>query len=212
MSRYFFTLLLSLVALFSYSQQVVTFTVKNFDTKEVLPFCNVGIEGSGLGGITNEDGVITMKIPESYSTATISISHIGYEPQKIKISDIGDEKRVVYLKESAYILPEVEISSNDDEWFKILNKCRSVNIKQKNISRAKAFYSIESTKDDLPLEVVECFYNADINGLNVKDLAFKNGKLFLNKSESGWRTLNASETYKGRIFRVTYLLIDLTLV
>ena len=196
MARYFFTLLLSLVALFSYSQQVVTFTVKNIDTKEVLPFCNVGIEGSGLGGITNEDGVITMKIPESYSAATISISHIGYKPQKIKISDIGDEKRVVYLKESAYILPEVEISSNDDEWFKILNKCRSVNIKQKNISRAKAFYSIESTKDDLPLEVVECFYNADINGLNVKDLAFKNGKLFLNKSESGWRTLNASETYK----------------
>ena len=82
MARYFFTLLLSLVALFSYSQQVVTFTVKNIDTKEVLPFCNVGIEGSGLGGITNEDGVITMKIPESYSAATISISHIGYEPQK----------------------------------------------------------------------------------------------------------------------------------
>lgn len=178
------------------SQIHITLVVKNEKTKEAVQFCNVGIEGSGLGGITNEDGVITMEVPSSYSTDSISISHIGYEPQKIKISDIGNEKRVIFLKEIAYILPEVEISSNDDEWFKILNKCRSLNIKQKNIYRAKAFYSIESTKDDLPLEVVECFYNADVNGVNVKDLAFKNGKLFLNKSESGWRTINASETYK----------------
>ena len=196
MVRFFFTLLLSLVVLVSYSQQVVSFCVKDFDSKEVLPFCNVGIEGSGLGGITNEDGVITMEIPASYSTASISISHIGYESQNIKISDIGNEKRIVYLKECAYILPEVEISSNDEEWFQILNKCRSVNVKQKNTSRAKAFYSIESTKDGLPLEVVECFFNADVKGHKINDLAFKNGKIFLRKSESSWITLNASETYK----------------
>ena len=196
MPRFYLVISFALLSYMASSQVHITLVVKNEKTNEAVQFCNVGIEGSGFGGITNEDGVITMEVPSSYSTDSISISHIGYEPQKIKISDIGNEKRVIFLKESAYILPEVEISSNDDEWFKILNKCRSLNIKQKNIYRAKAFYSIESTKDDLPLEVVECFYNADVNGFNVKDLAFKNGKLFLNKSESGWRTINASETYK----------------
>lgn len=196
MPKFYLTLSFVLLSYMASSQIHISLVVKNEKTNDAVQFCNVGIEGSGLGGITNEDGVITMEVPSSYSTDSISISHIGYEPQKIKISDIGNEKRVIFLKESAYILPEVEISSNDDEWFKILNKCRSLNIKQKNIYRAKAFYSIESTKDDLPLEVVECFYNADVNGFNVKDLAFKNGKLFLNKSESGWRTINASETYK----------------
>lgn len=196
MPKFFLIILFAMLSYMASSQIHITLVVKNVKTKEAVQFCNVGIEGSGLGGITNEDGVITMKIPESYSTATISISHIGYEPQKIKISDIGDEKRVVYLKESAYILPEVEVSSDDDVWFQILNKCRNVNIKQKNQSSAKAFFSIESTKDDMPLEVVECFYTADVSGLKVNDLAFKNGKLFLNKSESGWKTINASETYK----------------
>ena len=196
MPKFYLVISFALLSYMASSQVHITLVVKNEKTNEAVQFCNVGIEGSGFGGITNEDGVITMEVPSSYSTDSISISHIGYEPQKIKISDIGNEKRVIFLKESAYILPEVEISSNDDEWFKILNKCRSLNIKQKNIYRAKAFYSIESTKDDLPLEVVECFYNADVNGFNVKDLAFKNGKLFLNKSESGWRTINASEAYK----------------
>lgn len=196
MPKFYLVISFALLSYMASSQVHITLVVKNEKTNEAVQFCNVGIEGSGFGGITNEDGVITMEVPSSYSTDSISISHIGYEPQKIKISDIDNEKRVIFLKESAYILPEVEISSNDDEWFKILNKCRSLNIKQKNIYRAKAFYSIESTKDDLPLEVVECFYNADVNGFNVKDLAFKNGKLFLNKSESGWRTINASETYK----------------
>ncbi len=178
------------------SQIHITLVVKNEKTKEAVQFCNVGIEGSGLGGITNEDGVITMEVPSSYSTDSISISHIGYEPKNISIPDIGDSKNVVYLKECAYVLPEVEVSSDDDVWFQILNKCRNVNIKQKNLSSAKAFYSIESTKDDVPLEVIECFYTADVSGLKVNDLAFKNGKLFLNKSESGWKTINASETYK----------------
>ena len=178
------------------SQIHITLVVKNEKTKEAVQFCNVGIEGSGLGGITNEDGVITMEVPSSYSTDSISISHIGYEPKNISIPDIGDSKKVVYLKECAYVLPEVEVSSDDDVWFQILNKCRNVNIKQKNQSSAKAFYSIESTKDDVPLEVIECFYTADVSGLKVNDLAFKNGKLFLNKSESGWKTINASETYK----------------
>lgn len=196
MPKLYLTLSFVLLSYMASSQIHISLVVKNEKTNDAVQFCNVGIEGSGLGGITNEDGVITMEVPSSYSTDSISISHIGYEPKNISISDIGDSKKVVYLKEYAYILPEVEISSNDDEWFKILNKCRSLNIKQKNIYRAKAFYSIESTKDDLPLEVVECFYNADVNGFNVKDLAFKNGKLFLNKSESGWRTINASETYK----------------
>ena len=196
MPKFYLVISFALLSYMASSQIHISLVVKNEKTNDAVQFFNVGIEGSGLGGITNEDGVITMEVPSSYSTDSISISHIGYEPQKIKISDIGNEKRVIFLKESAYILPEVEISSNDDEWFKILNKCRSLNIKQKNIYRAKAFYSIESTKDDLPLEVVECFYNADVNGFNVKDLAFKNGKLFLNKSESGWRTINASETYK----------------
>ena len=196
MPKFYLVISFALLSYMASSQVHITLVVKNEKTNEAVQFCNVGIEGSGLGGITNEDGVITMEVPSSYSTDSISISHIGYEPKNISISDIGYSKKVVYLKECAYILPEVEISSNDDEWFQILNKCRNVNIKQKKQSRTKAFYSIESTKDDMPLEVVECFYNADVNGFNVKDLAFKNGKLFLNKSESGWRTINASETYK----------------
>lgn len=196
MPKLYLIISLVLLSYMASSQIHITLVVKNVKTKEAVQFCNVGIEGSGLGGITNEDGVITMEVPSSYSTDSISISHIGYEPKNISISDIGDSKKVVYLKECAYILPEVEISSNDDEWFQILNNCRKTNVKQKNQSRTKAFYSIESTKDDMPLEVVECFYTADVSGLKINDLAFKNGKLFLNKSESGWRTINASETYK----------------
>lgn len=206
MPKLYLTLSFVLLSYMASSQIHISLVVKNEKTNDAVQFCNVGIEGSGLGGITNEDGVITMEVPSSYSTDSISISHIGYEPKNISISDIGDSKKVVYLKEYAYILPEVEISSNDDEWFQILNKCRNVNIKQKNQSRTKAFYSIESTKDDMPLEVVECFYTADVSGLKVNDLAFKNGKLFLNKSESGWRTINASETYKHfNIFQETDL-------
>ena len=196
MPKFYLVISFALLSYMASSQVHITLVVKNEKTNEAVQFCNVGIEGSGFGGITNEDGVITMEVPSSYSTDSISISHIGYEPKNISIPDIGDSKKVVYLKECAYVLPEVEVSSDDDVWFQILNKCRNVNIKQKNQSSAKAFYSIESTKDDVPLEVIECFYTADVSGLKVNDLAFKNGKLFLNKSESGWKTINASETYK----------------
>lgn len=196
MPKFYLVISFALLSYMASSQVHITLVVKNEKTNEAVQFCNVGIEGCGFGGITNEDGVITMEVPSSYSTDSISISHIGYEPKNISIPDIGDSKKVVYLKECAYVLPEVEVSSDDDVWFQILNKCRNVNIKQKKQSSAKAFYSIESTKDDVPLEVVECFYTADVSGLKVNDLAFKNGKLFLKKSESGLRTIDASETYK----------------
>ena len=148
MPKFYLIILFALLSYMASSQIHITLVIKNEKTKEAVQFCNVGIEGSGLGGITNEDGVITMEVPSSYSTDSISISHIGYEPKNISIPDIGDSKKVVYLKECAYVLPEVEISSNDDEWFQILNKCRNVNIKQKKQSNAKSFYPIESTKDD----------------------------------------------------------------
>ena len=196
MPKFYLVISFALLSYMASSQVHITLVVKNEKTNEAVQFCNVGIEGSGFGGITNEDGVITMEVPSSYSTDSISISHIGYEPKNISIPDIGDSKKVVYLKECAYVLPEVEVSSDDDVWFQILNKCRNVNIKQKKQSSAKAFYSIESTKDDVPLEVIECFYTADVSGLKVNDLAFKNGKLFLKKSESGLWTIDASETYK----------------
>ncbi|MDD3860358.1 MAG: carboxypeptidase-like regulatory domain-containing protein [Bacteroidales bacterium] len=197
---------LLLISFITSAQQFkLTATVKDSQTSEVLPYCNVSVIGTSKGTITNTDGAFSISV--NLESDVLEFSYLGYEKLKVQASSIVKTQLVKLIKNS-YELTEIEIHADDDYLYDIFVKCRK-NLQLNNSEyRAKAYYAIEtkatpievyypdtnnySRQNPFPefysnrteeqqektVELLECFYNASIIGDKVIGLKFRNGKLF----------------------------------
>ena len=82
------------------AENVITIkgTVREKESKEVLPFANVFIEGTNRGTITNFDGYFEFEVPRDSiadNTFNLIVSYIGYEEKKIEnISTTTDKNEL----------------------------------------------------------------------------------------------------------------------
>lgn len=116
MMRYLFTLLITTLPFFGFTQTgTISGTVKTGG--EPLEFANVVIRGSSYGNVTRDDGSFTItKIP--FGTYSITASAIGYESQTKQLILSEENPEVVtsfLLLESAATLEEVVISGTMKE-------------------------------------------------------------------------------------------------
>lgn len=85
-------------------------------TREHLPFVNVQVEGTGIGGLTDETGHYYLKnLP--LGEQTIVFSMMGYETQRhtvVLTADTTIEVRVV-LEEQSFVLDNVVVTANKYE-------------------------------------------------------------------------------------------------
>ena len=164
-----------------FSQTTITLTIKDADTKEPLPFCNVVIKGTSNGGITNTDGKIKLTI--NSANDIIEISFLGYETKLLKINELNNTN-TIFLNKQNYILSEIEVRADNDYLYEIIEKCRKKMLKNNNKNVSKAYFSVETKSDDKILEFLECYYNANLSGHKINSLDFKNGKTNLNTIEN----------------------------
>ncbi len=75
-----------------------------------LEFVNLAIEGSASGTSTNEAGFFRLRVPAN-ANVYISISYLGYSPEKIPVAISANEIRIVEitLNPAAQPLPDVEV-------------------------------------------------------------------------------------------------------
>jgi hypothetical protein len=78
-----------------FAQILVTVIIKDKETNEPLPAANIQIGGTYRGTISNDNGKFQLEIPEL--PATILISYIGYESQKIEISQKPNLDLYIFL-------------------------------------------------------------------------------------------------------------------
>ena len=172
----------------AFSQTAITLIIKDADTKEPLPYCNVAIKGTDKGGITNNDGKI--KLTVNSENDIIEISYLGYETKLFKINELNNTN-TIFLKAKSYVLNEVDIVANFD-YYEVIDKCRKKMLSYNKKSFSKTYYSVETSTNNKPLEFLECFYNSKFQGVKLDSLFFKNGRTFLQHQDNFLLTYNTS--------------------
>jgi hypothetical protein len=86
-------LFLLLFSLLSFSQDFKTLRGIILDSENNSPIesVNISIINSSIGSITNSDGNFIIRIPNNLINSSLSISHIGYQNEKIEIKLIKDD-------------------------------------------------------------------------------------------------------------------------
>jgi hypothetical protein len=80
--------------------------LKDAVTKEPIIAASIGVQNSGIGTITNEEGVFQLSVPKS---ATVVISYLGYKPTYIPGFDFKDDQ-IILLEQSEEVLEEVMVT------------------------------------------------------------------------------------------------------
>ncbi|MCC8171715.1 MAG: carboxypeptidase-like regulatory domain-containing protein [Parabacteroides sp.] len=86
---------------------IVEGTVRDRQTGTPLPYSTVGIHAAGIGTVANRNGHFLLKLPDSLRQATVSISHLGYEPQQIAAELLTGQPADFYLETRIIPLQEV---------------------------------------------------------------------------------------------------------
>lgn len=158
------------------------------ETNEALPYLRIYNTTTKKGTISNEDGYFRISI-SSFSDS-VRITELGYTTQILALQP-EITYYIVYLELAEVALEEVLITPKDDSYlFEMIRKCKK---NESSGSRtAKAYYELKSYQDSSQIELVEGFYNAELNGSDVTDLNLKAGRLALQPYENRMFTSLAS--------------------
>jgi hypothetical protein len=166
-------ILLIFIAVQSRAQFFMGGTVRNADDKGPVSFCSVAIKGTSVGALANEDGAFNIYVP--VKEAILVFYTLGYERKEIRAADL---QAVVYLSTLVKELKEVTIRGNDDRLYDLLLKCRQK--ARKGIPYgSKAYFQLSTRTHEQPVEMIEAYYNAKIEGTSINRLALKNGRVGL---------------------------------
>ena len=107
----FLTCLFVHVASFGFAQ-VIRGQVVDHATSKPIMYVNIGISGSPVGTISNEDGTFSITVLSQYSEDSLSFSMLGYAPKSFSIRQIVGEKNIlIVLEEKATKLETVTITA-----------------------------------------------------------------------------------------------------
>ncbi len=93
------------------AQLTVHGIVRDMETGKPLSYTNIQIEGTYQGTITNDDGNYTLKIRKL--PATLIYRFIGYESQRVSITENSPAEQNVLLKPTVIELPTIVVTSDD---------------------------------------------------------------------------------------------------
>lgn len=100
------------LALFNSSlfSQLISGKIIDSSTKKTIPFVSVGIKGTNIGTLSNDNGFFRINIEKALQTDSFKISAIGYKSKTYSITKVQfffEEQ--IYLQPENYILKEVTI-------------------------------------------------------------------------------------------------------
>lgn len=148
--------------------------VRSVDTKEPLPYCAIGIKNSSRGVLSNEAGEFSLFVN---ANDTVVFSLIGYRKKLISVQDLSQNKYVELIT-SERLLEEITVLANDERAYQLMAKSRKALMG--SISRkAKAYFMLSTEIQRQPVELLECYYSANLNSNRVQELEFKNGRVGL---------------------------------
>jgi len=166
-------------------------TVLDAVSREPVPYCAVGVlHKPAIACLSNEEGVF--RLTGQAPTDTLLLSCVGYKTKTLPLARLN---ATVLLERSVVNLNEVVVLGDDGFLYHLFETCR----KQLALSpqqTSKAYYVLESTIGEQPVELLECYYKAQANNAVVKSLEFKNGRVGVAPLEGRYFvSLNSSKAF-----------------
>jgi len=190
MKTFLFVSIIILWTVSTFSQTRITGTIKDSETKEPLAFCSIAIKNTNKGAITNTDGVFIITV--NLQSDVLIFSYLGYGTKTIHAAKLQD-KNTVFLNKSNYEIDVLTIYSGTDYLYDIMAKCRKQIKRNYTEKTAKVYYGLKTQTNDKPLELLECYYNGSINGYNIDELYYKNGRVAYANVDNYFFSLNTSK-------------------
>ena len=158
-------LIFETITAFSQTGIVITKKVVDAKSKEPLIFAHIYIKKITTGTFTDENGYFTLIIPKSSINDTITVSFIGYETLKIKISEI--KSRNILLTPKINMLEEVAIVAkyNPKKIFKKVRKNLKKNYPLNTPFCAKTFFREYYKKDSSTVQMFEATITMKTKGV-----------------------------------------------
>jgi CubicO group peptidase (beta-lactamase class C family) len=116
------------------SQNLIFGTIISQESKQPIELVTVGIASKGIGTNTNAEGKFQLYILNSHQHDTVQFSMIGYETQKILVSNLVGKDNTIFLEPKIYSLGEITVkakrlTANDIMRLVIQNKTKNYNEK-----------------------------------------------------------------------------------
>ena len=146
--------------------------LKDADDKTPLAYATVYNRSSNNGTVTNIDGYF--RLVEASATDTISISYLGYQSKEFIAEDLVNREEV-FLEKRSELIGEVIIQGDNTYLYNLLHACSKNRSSGKRT--AKTYFTLQTNVADTQIEMVECYYNADVHGYDLDELHLKNGRL-----------------------------------
>lgn len=83
--------------------------------KKPIPYASIGIPEENIGTVTNADGFFVVKLPAKFAGSSLSISHLGYQFQKIPIKLLDEQRIDIFLERRVISIQEVIIRYVDPQ-------------------------------------------------------------------------------------------------
>ncbi|WP_158977222.1 carboxypeptidase-like regulatory domain-containing protein [Cellulophaga sp. L1A9] len=122
------TLIIFLFHLSLFSQNIAEGTIKDLETKNPIPYVNVGIIKKNIGTVSDSNGKFDFEIPKAFQNDSIKISSIGYRPKSMLVKDFLSNLKtnpVVELVPEITELNEVVVTSKKMKEKIVGNKTKS---------------------------------------------------------------------------------------
>jgi formylglycine-generating enzyme required for sulfatase activity/uncharacterized protein YcgL (UPF0745 family) len=175
------TIILLMTCGFVNAQVKIQSSVWDAQTLEPISYCQIAIKHSNESTIANSDGKFVLYT--NIISDSLIVFSMGYQKKAFALKDITEETKI-YLQPQAFELLAITISANNDYIYDIVSKCRGILQKNKSKYQAKVYYGLNTTRDDIPVEVLECYFNGNIKGIIIEKLLLKNGKVGLKNKDS----------------------------
>lgn len=158
--------------------------IKNAKTNEVLPFSSIILKGTNVATVSNIDGEFIIKVSESNTSRTLTLSYIGYSNKSILLSEfVKDKFLTIKLEPLTEHLKELTIRpENGAEIIRQVLYNRHNNYSQKAISMT-GFYreTIKNRRNYVSIsEAIVDIYKAPYDN----DLRFDQVKIYKGRKSS----------------------------
>lgn len=150
-------------------------------TNKPIAYCGVGLLHKGAGCLSNEDGHFVISADKN---DTLLFSALGYRKTKIPAKTIL-QRHETALQPLETMIPEVAVVARDERAYQLIAKSRKA-LLQRTTRQSKAYYVLGTQVQDQPVELLECYYSAQLDENRISDLGFKNGRVALAPQNNGY--------------------------
>lgn len=165
-----------------FPQQPFQGTIIDSKTKSLIPYASIKVKNKKLQSVANANGKFSLSSDLFLLKDTIIISCVGYIPKSVAVKIISGSA-VIKLDPVIYQLNTVDITSkgNVDYPYELFSELCKKYREFGTIEHARVYYSFLSHYDEIPLEIIEGYFNSDITCKNgISQLSLKNGRIGLN--------------------------------